>query len=333
MRSKIFKTILICSLFCLAIAITIMTKTLFNMPVTDVKPTATAKPAVNSEPTILGAEIEVGNEPSISTVPVRAPIKVSRYSTGNTQTNMTVTPDRLGKVIFLAGSASVVSRNGSARLLTANSDIFRMDRIETGPVSKLEIRFSDGTVISQGERSVIVIEDCLYMPDNSSRCNFVLRFSRGICRVVTGFIAEINPDRFKVRAKMATVGIRGCDLIFRSTPTINDIYVLDLGSAKSVEIFTTSNGSSVNNLETGSELDLDSSLKSAITVTNPLLHLSISEGKGPEQHTIGMDEARSLITETSHMTPARYEIQQKADGAILKIKPVKSPAKEPPVSK
>ena len=330
MKSKIIKAFLMCGITFLAIAIVVLVRTLFNSSVTELKPIN--NPNSDLRPTILNSSIEVGNSPETNLVNAKSPVKVSRYSAGDTQskTNISAIPDSVGKVIYLAGSASVVSRNGSSRLLSRDSHIFKMDRIEIGPASKLEIRFSDGTIVSQGEKSVIVIEECLYLPDEAERCNFVMRFSRGICRVATGLIAEINPNRFKIRVKMATVGIRGCDLIFRSTPTINDVYVLDLGKAKSVEIFTTSNGSSVNNLETGSELDLDNSVKRNITITDPLSHLSLLEGKGPEQNTIGMDEARSLITETSHMTPARYELQQKADGAILKIKPVKLPTKEIP---
>lgn len=328
MKSRIIKTTLMVGLACLAIAIVFLTRMLFNMPVKNVMPITVPGPDVSSQPAILSSSIEVGNDSDTGTVKSRNPVKVSRYSTGSDMPTRKVplTNDSLGKVVFLAGSASVVRRNGSTTLLSMNSDILRMDRIETGPASKLEIRFTDGTVVSQGEKSILVIEDCLYSPDESAQCNFVMRFSRGICRVVTGLIAEINPDRFKVRAKMATVGIRGCDLVFRSTPAINDVYVLDLGKAKSIEILSTANGSGVNNLDTGSEIDIDKSLKREIAVTDPLSLVSITEGKGPEQRTIGIEEARSLITETSRMTPARYELQQKSDGAILKIKPVKLPS-------
>jgi hypothetical protein len=198
-----------------------------------------------------------------------------------------------------------------------------MDKIETGPKVKIEIKFTDGTVVSSGEKSTLLIEECLYASDSPTSCSFALRFSRGVCRVITGAIAQINPDRFKVRARMATIGIRGCDLVFNSTSVKDSIYVLDIGQAKSIEIDTSNNGSVINDLTSGRTIEIDAKAKRHISITEPQTAVTVTEGKGAEQHYIDMNESRDLISETSHLMPAHYEVQQKANGATLKITPVK----------
>jgi len=212
------------------------------------------------------------------------------------------------------------------RLLKINADICKMDKIETGANTKLEIKFIDDTVVSPGEKSTIIIEECLYSPANPAKCSFAFRFVRGVCRLLTGHIAHINPDNFKVKTKLATMGIRGCDLVFKNTPVKNSIYVLDVGQSKSIEVDTTVNGTDVIDINTGKELGVDPSVQRHISIKEPQTAVTVTEGQGAEQFSFGKDEERSLITETSHLTPARYELQQKANGATLRITPAAPPA-------
>lgn len=327
MKLKVSLVLLICGFAVFSGIAFYLTSNLFKMQVISGKPQAIEKKVTPVPKSLADAVIEVGTETDgKARAESRVPPRVSRYAPGQVLPSASVAPVQdtgapVGTVTHLTGVASVVDDAGTAHLLTMRADIFRMDRIETGPNTKLEIKLIDGTVVSQGERSVILIEECVYIPDNPTSCGFVMRFTRGLCRVVTGLITDVNPNRFKVKARMATVGIRGCDLVFKSTPDRNDIYVLDMGRSKSVEVLTTSDGSSVTDPDSGRELDVDNSKKQRITVNQPQNVVSIVRGRGPEEHNIGADEARSLISETSRMTPAHYELQQKSDGAVLKLSP------------
>ena len=54
--------------------------------------------------------------------------------------------------------------------------------------------------------------------------------------MVTGKITKLNPEKFEVRTKMATIGIRGCDLGFRVEEKKENIYVIALHEDEGVKI-------------------------------------------------------------------------------------------------
>jgi hypothetical protein len=288
----------------------------------------TKQHVLGQPPSFTDSVIEVGNEFEKSTsskTGLRPKISQHSSTQASKEYQLKRKVEPVGKITHLSGIASVTDQAGKARLLAVDNGILRMDKIETALNAKLEIKFNDGTVISQGEKSVIVIEECIFDAAKPAECCFVLRFVRGICRIVTGLITDINPQRFIVKSRMSTTRIHGCDLVFKSTLSRNDIYVLDMGRAKSINVETTSDGSPVIDTITGRYLPVDENRKSHISITEPQAVVSVVNGKEPEYRNIGMDEARGLITETSNLIPARYELQQKANGAILKIISGKTP--------
>jgi len=48
----------------------------------------------------------------------------------------------------------------------------------------------------------------------------------------------MNPDRFKVTTRMATIGIRGCELGFKITKESENVYVINLAGKETVRITT-----------------------------------------------------------------------------------------------
>jgi hypothetical protein len=53
----------------------------------------------------------------------------------------------------------------------------------------------------------------------------VLDLLQGSVRVVTGLLAKVNPERFKVRTPTAVVGVRGTDFIVDAPPKIEPLYI------------------------------------------------------------------------------------------------------------
>jgi len=323
MKSRISLVLLICGFAALLGLVVYLTRTLYKIDSQD-KTRITAVPAAPARPQaqpLSDAVIEVGKDDSTKDTD-----KTPRAADKTVASDMAIKqsgaePLYVGKVIYISGTVSATDQLGKARLLALNSDIFRRERIETTPNAKLNIKFTDGTTISQGEKSAIVIDECIYDPVSPEKCCFVGRFTRGICRVVTGLITDINPQRFTIRTKMATVGIRGCELVFKSSSAKDDIYVLELGRAKSVEVQTTSNGTPIMDTTTGGTLPVDKTKMVDMSITDPQTAVTIANGKCPEERKVGAEEARELITEASNLTPARYELLQKADGATLRIAP------------
>ena len=139
----------------------------------------------------------------------------------------------IGSVIAVKGKCSAVGSDNKSRTLELKSPVFLNDRIVTGERSSIQIMLDDESMISQGEKSEMVIDKYLYSPEKK-KANCSLRAVKGLFRIITGKITSMNPERFKVRTKMATVGIRGCELGLELMAKREDFYVLFLPEGHSM---------------------------------------------------------------------------------------------------
>lgn len=148
----------------------------------------------------------------------------------------------IGQVIAIQGQAIALDSSDpkdpseKPRNLELKSPIFLNDKIITKEKSKIQIMLDDDTVISQGEKSQIVIDKYVYDPENKEKSNSSMKIAKGLFRVITGKISHLNPERFKVHTKMATIGIRGCELGFIVAEDTEDVFVLQLPEGKSILI-------------------------------------------------------------------------------------------------
>lgn len=147
------------------------------------------------------------------------------------------TPAAVGKIIALEGSASALASDGRTRALSLGSTVYLDDRISTRQNSKLQIMFDDESLVSQGENGELVIDKYIFDPENAKKTSSSMKLIKGVFRVISGKVAEMNPDRFKVQTKMATIGIRGCELGFRVKADQEDIYIFDLPRGKSIQVW------------------------------------------------------------------------------------------------
>ncbi|MCG8617610.1 MAG: FecR domain-containing protein, partial [Desulfobacterales bacterium] len=117
-----------------------------------------------------------------------------------------------GKVIQSHGIA--MAENGSEiRALSVGSDIYPGDTLITQASSGLEVEFTDDTALSQGENSRIKVDTYVYNPEIPTDSDLLLQMTRGVFRTVTGEIAAQNPDQFKLKSPLATLGIRGTTIV------------------------------------------------------------------------------------------------------------------------
>ena len=143
-------------------------------------------------------------------------------------------PEPAGHIVALQGTATAVGADGTTRALAIKSPIFMQDRIATGAGSRLQIMFTDDSVISQGEKSEMVIDEYVFSSGKKQDNACSVSLAKGLFRVVTDKITKLNPDRFKVKTKMATIGIRGCDLGFSVSPGEEHVYVIMLQGREKV---------------------------------------------------------------------------------------------------
>ncbi len=97
------------------------------------------------------------------------------------------------------------------------------ERIATGKDGAASLVLKDGTVLMLGPDTTADLSQFQF-DTTTQEGNFVLELLQGSVRVVTGLLAKINPDRFKVKTPTAVVGVRGTDFIVEATPTSEPLY-------------------------------------------------------------------------------------------------------------
>lgn len=109
----------------------------------------------------------------------------------------------------LRGTA-YVTREGKDVALALGVKLLEKDIIFTNAKSSLCLIFKDQTRISIGPESEFSIEKGDFTPKKES---IVTNLSKGSVECITGLISKINPAAFKIKAKTATMGIRGTRFI------------------------------------------------------------------------------------------------------------------------
>ena len=100
-----------------------------------------------------------------------------------------------------------VVRDGKKIAVHLGMKLEEKDKLLTGKTSKLQIIFNDETIITIGKSSKFSIEEYFYEENYEPSLKFGL--IQGAMRTITGKIGKIAPQKFKVKTKTATIGIRG----------------------------------------------------------------------------------------------------------------------------
>jgi hypothetical protein len=149
----------------------------------------------------------------------------------------------VGNVTLLEGEA-VLTRDGATAQVNLGDIVKEKDVIETKVNSKIKITFADNTIVTIGKESSLNIEDYLFDANSPGASKSDFNVAKGAFHAVTGQIAKVNPSKFKIKTKNATIGIRGTEIYgdqSRIFCTKGAIYVESYGVTREV-----SSGSFVN---------------------------------------------------------------------------------------
>ncbi len=135
--------------------------------------------------------------------------------------------DAIGAVTRVRGAA-LATQAGVSRPLAAGGAIFVADEITTGADTRLEMRLTDGTVVTLGDDTVIAVAAFAFDPA-SGRGNALLRVSAGVFRAVTGRLSKLSGNSFAVATPVATAGIRGTDFWGEQRADLLRLALLDAG--------------------------------------------------------------------------------------------------------
>ena len=112
----------------------------------------------------------------------------------------------VGKVSALNGEALI--ERGQEKITAAiGSDIKNQDTIVTLDQTKMQMIFIDKTVITLGKNTRFDVSSYSFNESGQPETEFSL--AKGFMKSVTGKIGKLAPERFKVKTKDATIGIRG----------------------------------------------------------------------------------------------------------------------------
>lgn len=165
----------------------------------------------------------------------------------------------IGQVVSLTGAAMVTGADGQAQRLALKSEVYISDHIETKADTKLQIVLVDEAVISVGANSSMKIDEYVYSVADQKDNRTTLAFLRGEFRVIAAKVADINPERFKVKSNMATVGIRGCELCFTIGADKESVQIVRLPEAKVIHFESLQGHGAMDVRQQGVTVDVDAS--------------------------------------------------------------------------
>jgi hypothetical protein len=110
-----------------------------------------------------------------------------------------------GKILFARGEVAIVDASGGKTTVESGTLVEEGDRIRTGDHSRVQLRLSDGALISLRSNSDYQI---VAQKDEGVLEQAGKLFS-GWMRSVTGAIGRTRPDQVRYETPVATIGIRG----------------------------------------------------------------------------------------------------------------------------
>jgi len=93
-----------------------------------------------------------------------------------------------------------------SRTLNIGLDMFRNERIVTGPEGKTQLLFVDGSALTIGPNSEVVLDEFVYDPASETG-KLAMTATKGVFRLVGGKISKT--DTVTLKTPTATLGIRG----------------------------------------------------------------------------------------------------------------------------
>jgi hypothetical protein len=167
------------------------------------------------------AEAATGGKIAIPAVQVRVPT-VQRATTINQPTivnQQAVVAKTQGvkvvaaQVVWVKGLVKAISSDKKSRVLQRKDFIYELDTITTQDGGTGQVVFSDNTLVSLSENTVVKISQYRYNKNLPQQQKYVVDVVKGGFRTVTGLISKAGPNNYKLITPVATIGVRGTEII------------------------------------------------------------------------------------------------------------------------
>ena len=116
---------------------------------------------------------------------------------------------RSGSIDQLSGTVTVTDANKVSRKAGPKEQIQSGDTVTTEAKSEVVIKLADESVVALRPNTQLTVTEFKYEKKPTDTTRFSLL--RGAARFLTGLVGRASPDRVRVSASTATIGIRGTD--------------------------------------------------------------------------------------------------------------------------
>ena len=136
-----------------------------------------------------------------------------------------VAPEPAGMVVAVRGEVTVTRADGKAAPLALKDAVFQSDTLKTGDRGRVQVCFTDETILSLGRNTQIQITECVFKRSEGQGA-LSLNVNEGVFRIVGGAIMKIAPENFKTTTPTATIGIRGSSFAAEVSAELTTVVLL-----------------------------------------------------------------------------------------------------------
>ena len=116
-----------------------------------------------------------------------------------------------GVVKTVRGAVSV-ERDGKQVAVAPGTQVNQGDRVVTGTDGHVGLTMRDDTLLTLGPRSDLKLDSYAFDAKTHDG-NFLASLTKGVLSVVTGLLPRQSPDKFAVKTRISTMGVRGTEFI------------------------------------------------------------------------------------------------------------------------
>ena len=125
---------------------------------------------------------------------------------------------RIGAAAAVAGGVTATSEGEAVgHVLSSGKPVYLNDHVVSDAKGRLQVLLLDETVFTLGPNADMVLDEFVYDPKTDAG-KVTARVVSGAFRFVTGKMAAKDPGQMKVKAGVATIGIRGTIVACSVTP-------------------------------------------------------------------------------------------------------------------
>lgn len=116
-------------------------------------------------------------------------------------------------VHFASGYVAAQAPGAAERQLAKGDGVLRRDRIDTADNGRVQMRFTDGGLVSLMPNSTFTVDEYFHQGGADDDASLVFGLLKGGLRTVTGTIGQVHHDQYELKTPVATLGIRGTEYV------------------------------------------------------------------------------------------------------------------------